>query len=110
MRTEDGEEIVKPDEYGIDGGRTLHVFLTGTEASGYRMWACTAYDHGPMCRLCQEVDGVLNACLVNVLDGRMTCRQGPDGEFSFHVTQAGRDAVRAMVARGITTEGGPDAE
>jgi hypothetical protein len=100
MKTEDGDEIVEPGEYDLGDGRTLHVFLTGTEEIGYRMWACTAYDHGPHCRRCQEVDGVLNALLVNVLDGQMTCRQRPDdAEFLFHVTKAGEDAVRAMLRR-----------
>ncbi len=93
MRTEDGEEIIEPGTYEQHDGPELHVFLTGNPEVGYELWACTAYDHGPFCRLCQEVDSVTNACLVNVLDGRMTCRQKPTGEFTFKMTQAGRDAV-----------------
>lgn len=99
MKTEDGDEIIEPGEYDLGDGKTLHAFLTGTKEVGYKLWACAAYDHGPMCRLCQEVDDVLNACLINVLDGRMTCRQDADGRFEFKVTKAGEDAVRNMIER-----------
>ena len=98
MKTDDGEEIIEPDVYELGGGRRLHVFMTGVEGD-YKLWACTAYDHGPFCRLCEVVDDVLNACLLNVLDGRMDCQQTPDGEFRFRVTAAGRDAVKAMIKR-----------
>lgn len=97
MKTDDGDEIIEPGMYDLGEGKTLHVFLSGNEDIDYRMWACTAYDHGPMCRLDQEVDGVLNALLVNVIDGRMTCRQDQDGQFQFRVTQAGKDAVKSMI-------------
>lgn len=95
MRTEDGDEIIEPGIYDLGEDRKLHVSIAGG-----KLWACSVYDHGPMCRLCQEVDGVLNACLVNVIDGRMTCRQDGDGEFQFKVTRAGEDAVRAMLDGG----------
>lgn len=105
MRDENGEEIIDPGVYDVDG-KTLHVFLTGTEEIGHRLWACMASDHGPMCRLCCEVDGMMNACLVNVLDGRMVCRQNADGEFQFRVTRAGADAVQAMVKRSNDVDSG----
>jgi hypothetical protein len=96
MRTEDDDEIITPGTYDLGGDRKLHVFITGTD-DDLKMWACCAYDHGPHCRLCQEVDGILNACLLNVIDGRFTCSQDADGEFKFKVTKAGEDAVRAMI-------------
>ncbi len=98
MRTDDGDEIIEPGTYELSNGRTLHVWIGGTEDEP-ELWACSVYDHGPFCRLCQEVDGTLNALLVNVLDGRMECDQSPDGEFRFKVTKAGEDAVRAMIDR-----------
>lgn len=96
MRTEDGDEIIEPGVYDLGDDRRLHIFITGPE-DDLKMWACSVYDHGPFCRLCQEVDGVLNACLVNVIDGRMECSQDQRGEFRFKVTKAGEDAVRAMI-------------
>jgi hypothetical protein len=104
MRTEEGEEIVDPGIYDLGDDRRLHVFITGTPEHP-KMWACSVYDHGPFCRLCQEVDGTLNALLVNVLDGRMTCRQDAEGEFQFKLTQAGTDAVRSMLRRNAEPEG-----
>lgn len=93
------DEIITPGSYELNSGRTLRVWISGTEDAP-ELWACSVYDHGPMCRLCQEVDGVTNACLVNVIDGRMECDQDPQtGEFRFKVTQAGEDAVRAMIKR-----------
>lgn len=94
MKTEEGDEIVEPGVYELEDDRRLHVWISGDD-----LWACCVYDHGPFCRLCQRVDGMLNALLVNVLDGHMICRQGPDGEFSFQMTKAGMDAVRAMSTR-----------
>jgi hypothetical protein len=99
MRTSDGDEIISPGVYDLGNDRRLHVFLTGTDEIGRKLWACCVYDHGPFCRLCQEVDDALNALLLNVVDGRMGCRQEPGGEFKFKVTQAGLDAVRAMIER-----------
>lgn len=104
MKTDDGDEIIEPGDYDLGDGKTLHVIITGSEDIGFKLWACTAYDHGPMCRLDQEVDAMLNACLCNVLDGRMTCRQNQDGEFAFKVTKAGEDAVKTMIKR--TTDDG----
>lgn len=94
MRTEDGDEIIEPGVYELDDDKRLHVWITGGDEP--QMWACCVYDHGPFCRLCQPVDGLLNACLTNVIDGRFTCSQKSDGEFEFSITQAGKDAVRAM--------------
>jgi hypothetical protein len=99
MRTEDGDEIIEPGIYDLGGDRTLHVFLTGTDEHSLKLWACSVYDHGPHCRLCQEVDEIMNGCLLNVIDGRMECAQDPDGEFEFKMTQAGFDAVRRMIER-----------
>lgn len=100
MRTEDGEEIIEPGVYDLGDDRSLYVFLTGRQlqpAADVQMWACMAHTAGLRCDLCQEVDGMLNAMLLNVIDGRMDTRQDPDGEFQFRMTRAGNDAVRAMV-------------
>lgn len=102
MRTEDGDEIIEPGTYDLSSGRTLHIWIVGAEDEP-EMWACSVYDHGPFCRLCQRVDGVLNACLVNVLDGRMECDQDAEGGFRFKMTPAGIDAVHTMLDR--STEG-----
>jgi hypothetical protein len=99
MKTEDGDEIIDPGDYDLGDNTTLHVFFTGNDEVGYKLWACAAYDHGPFCRLCKEVDGMLNALLINVIDGRMTLRQDQDGEFQFRMTAAGNDAVRSMIKR-----------
>lgn len=90
----DDDPIINPGTYDLTGDRTLHVWI-----SGDALWACSAYDHGPMCRLCRQVDGVLNACLQNVLEGRMDCQQRPDGEFEFKMTEAGEQYVHAMIER-----------
>lgn len=100
MRNEQG---VTPGSYRLNNERTLHVWLGGTEDEPL-LWACSVYDHGPMCRLCQEVDGMLNACLVNVLDGRMECDQDANGNFHFKVTPAGADALKAMIKRAAGDE------
>lgn len=96
--SEPDDEIIQPGTYELNNGHTLHVWISGTEDEP-EMWACQVYDHGPMCRLCQEVDGVLNACLLNAIDGRMECDQDQDGQFRFKVTKAGEDAVRNMINR-----------
>ena len=80
--------------YELPSGQTLHRFTTTADG---REWACMAYDHGPFCRLCQPVDGVLAACLSHVVDGSMDAYQGPDGAFSFRVTEAGMDQVRHLI-------------
>lgn len=54
-------------------------------------WACGAYDHGPMCRLCQPVDGTLAAILENLDAGRMEfVATEPDGELRFRLTPGGQ--------------------
>lgn len=98
MRTEDDDEIIEPGTYDLSNGRKLHVWIV--PESETVLWACSVYDHGPLCRLCQPVDEMLNACLVNVIDGRFECDQDQDGEFRFKVTKAGEDAVRAMLSDG----------
>lgn len=61
-------------------------------------WACAASDHGPLCRLCQPVTGVLAACLENVMDGLFEIvGVAPDGDFQFRVTDEGRRRVEHMV-------------
>lgn len=78
----------------LANGITLHRWTnpTGDE------WACVASDHGPMCRLCQPVDGALAACLENVMDGWFEivgC--DPSGDFQFKVTENGNRRVRQMI-------------
>lgn len=98
--SDDSDEIIAPGDYELNNGRTLHVWIGGTDEAP-ELWACSVYDHGPFCRLCQGVDGLLNACLVNVLDGRLECDQDQDGQFRFKVTPAGIDAVRSMIQEGF---------
>lgn len=94
----DANPIIAPGDYELSDGRTLHVWTGGSEDEP-ALWACSLNDHGPFCRLCQLVDGVLDACLINVIDGRLECRQEANGEFRFKVTEAGEDALRAMIWR-----------
>lgn len=70
------------------GAQQLHRWTDrdGTE------WACAAYDHGPMCRLCQIVhpdDEVLRSCLANVDAGCFLVRADADGCFEFTTTEQG---------------------
>lgn len=62
-------------------------------------WACMAYDHGPMCRLCRPVDETLAALLEHVEEGRALPRQRPDGEFEFKLTQKGVAAAEDLLSR-----------
>jgi hypothetical protein len=66
-----------------------------------REWACLAYDHGPLCRLCREVtDGVESACLANVDKGYFDVRgraQDPVGEWQFQVTESGKRYIAALL-------------
>jgi len=80
--------------YDLPNGKTLHRFVVSADG---REWACMAYDHGPLCRLCQPVDGVLAAYLDLVVDGSMEARQDGSGTFSFHVTDAGMDQARHLI-------------
>lgn len=92
MRTPDGEEIVEPGDYDLGDDRRLRVYLTQDETKPedeqVEMWACTH---------CQPVDGVLNAILVNVIDGQMNLTQDETGEFRMSLTEAGTDRVKAMI-------------
>lgn len=87
MRTDEGEEIIEPGDYDIDGTR-LRVYLTEDEDEQVHMWACTH---------CQEVDGITSAILTNVIDGRMTIRQTESGEFQMSMTQAGIDQAKHLI-------------
>lgn len=66
--------------------------LRWTDREG-REWACSAYDHGPLCRRCQPVDEVLAAMLTNTEKGYMTVHTEADGSFSFAMTAAGTQAA-----------------
>jgi hypothetical protein len=88
----------------LPNGVLLHRWTnpTGDE------WACAASDHGPMCRLCQPVDGTLAACLENVMDGLFEIvGVAPDGDFQFRVTDEGNRRVRNMIN---DIAGGTDAD
>jgi hypothetical protein len=88
MRTDDGEEIVEPGDYDLGDDRTLRVYLTQDDDEQVHMWACTH---------CQEVDGMLNAILVNVIDGQMSLKQKESGEFFMSITPAGTDRVKGLI-------------
>lgn len=77
----------------LPGGRRLHRW---TDRDGQE-WACMAYDHGPMCRLCQRVDETLGACLELVEEGKAEPRQRPAGEFEFKLTQKGRAVAEDVI-------------
>ncbi len=86
--------VLNEGTYELDGGKRLHFW---SRDGNY--WTCMAYDHGPMCRLCQPVDGTMNALLQNVVDGLMIVKQGPGGEFLFKVTPQGEAQVKRMIER-----------
>lgn len=63
-------------------------------------WACAAYDHGPLCRLCTRVDPddeTLRAMLQHVENGNMTVQTGSDGELLFKMTDKGNEAARVLI-------------
>lgn len=97
MRTEDGDEIITPDDYDLGDGKTLHVWITGDGTENAEMWACCAPDHGPFCRLCQPVDGTTNALLIAVIDGNLEIQQDADGGFLLKITKAGEHMVRNLM-------------
>lgn len=77
--SDEATTITQPDGYPV-----IHVWRRGDE-----VWACCASDHGPMCRLCQEADEVLVACLLSCADGQMLARAGSAGDFKFKATAKG---------------------
>lgn len=69
-------------------------------------WACGAYDHGPMCRLCQPVDGPLAAILANLDLGRIEfVATEPDGELRFRLTPGGQRRVDELLQHNDGSEG-----
>lgn len=77
----------------LPNGKVLHRW---TDADG-EDWACAAYDHGPLCRLCQRVSGTLFYCLENVMDGLFEIvGTAPDGDFQFRVTDEGKRRVEHL--------------
>jgi hypothetical protein len=61
-------------------------------------WVCGAYDHGPFCRLCQQVDATIIALLDNVDQGRMTFEGvDRDGQLLFRLTDEGRRQALALM-------------
>lgn len=90
------------ERYELPSGKILHRW-SDTEGQS---WACMEYDHGPMCRRCQSVDDVLDACLQNVLDGLMEPRQAPaDGAFEFKMTDEGNRQTATLI-RALATDPG----
>lgn len=65
-------------------------------------WVCAAYDHGPFCRLCQQVDEATRLCLEHVENGLMEIvGQRNDGSgLELRLTDAGR--LRADHLLGMT--------
>lgn len=90
MRTDEGDEVIEPGEYELADGRALRVYLTQDDDGQLHLWACTH---------CQEVDGVTNGLLLNVIDGRMDIDQDETGEFQLKMTQAGIDVVENLIGR-----------
>ena len=74
------------------------VVLQVWESKG-KKWVCAASDHGPLCRLCQPVDEITEACLSSVMDGMMICMSDPDGGLLFRVTEAGKRRVGHMLSQ-----------
>lgn len=75
----------------------LHPIYVWTEPVEGQVWACCAFDHSPMCRLCQRVDETLAALIENVELGTLTARAKSDGEFEFKVSQQGVVKVEEMI-------------
>jgi 5,10-methenyltetrahydromethanopterin hydrogenase len=80
------------ERYELSGGKILHRW---TDQQG-QSWACMQYDHGPMCRLCQPVVEVLEACLQNLVDGMMEARQTEQG-FEFKMTDEGNRQAAKLI-------------
>lgn len=76
-----------------EGYPTVHIW----QNDDGEVWACCAYDHGPMCRLCQRADQVMLDCLQNVADGKMFVRANADGEFQLKVTALGEAAAEDLI-------------
>lgn len=77
------------------GAHPLHRWISNGQP-----WACAAYDHGPMCRLCTPVspeDETTIAILDNVDAGLMEAMTQPDGELRFRLTPKGEERVRLML-------------
>lgn len=67
-------------------GHTLHIWTVGDD-----YWACCAYGHGPMCRLCQRVEDMTTLALfAQVNEGLMEVWAEPDGSFKFNLTDEGK--------------------
>lgn len=74
-----------------EAGHTLYLW----EQDGVQ-WACCAYDHGPMCRRCQKVEGTMASLIDNVLDGNMWIMDDPKGDFKFQVTPKGKAYAKEL--------------
>ena len=82
----------------IDGCGVVSVLHRWTQDG--EEWACAAYDHGPMCRLCQRVDpddGLTHALLDGVANGDYDVKADSDGTFLFRVTEQGAATARALI-------------
>lgn len=78
----------------MPSGKTLHRW---TDHDGQE-WACSEYDHGPMCRRCQRVDELLHELLDAIEEGDMECRQHPDtAQFEFKATGQGTAKAEALI-------------
>lgn len=76
----------------------MHELHRWTDRSGQH-WACGAYDHGPMCRLCTPVDETLALLLENLDAGRIEfVGTDPDGELQFRVTPGGQRRIDELLA------------
>lgn len=74
-----------------EGALLVHVWNADNQT-----WACAAYDHGPLCRLCQRVDEITWELLGLVKRGEMTMRSELDGSFSFRLTPDGEAHAKVI--------------
>lgn len=81
-----------------DSGHLVYVWVDDDEQT----WACCAYDHGPLCRLCQRLPdddhgGTTLALLGQVATGDMEVRAAADGSFSFKLTEQGNEKAKRLI-------------
>lgn len=75
-------------------GHILHIW-----PAGEHYWACCAYDHGTMCRLCHKIEDPTElALLAQVAEGLMEVWAEPDGSFRFNLTDEGQAKAEILIA------------
>lgn len=66
-----------------------------------REWACAAYDHGPFCRLCQDVtnDEVAKGCLELVEMDLFEVKCDSNGKLQFRATSMGQLEAQELIEK-----------